>query len=57
MKKFTSVCVYNRLRVDGALAWILREKFQHGNHVGFSCLSQSVNWLLLDSIVISVNNY
>ena len=54
---FTCVCVYNRLRVDGALEWILRKKFQHDNHVGFSFFSQSVNWILLDSIVISVNNY
>ena len=59
MKKFafTSVCVYNRLLVDGALAWILRKKFQHDNHVGFSFCSQSINWLLLDSIVISFSNY
>ena len=39
------------------LAWILRKEYQHDNHVGFSFFSLSVNWVLLDSIVISINNY
>ena len=39
------------------LAWILRKEYQHDNHDGFSFFSLSVNWVLLDSIVISVNNY